>query len=119
MDLSLALNEIKRRKGFEKVGMVLCHNGVVRGHSRSGAKVDKVKISFDSEKINRIREEMLAREGIFEVLIEVCGGVLNVGDDIMYVIVAGDIRDNVFPVLKEGIERIKKEIIKEEEILEK
>ncbi len=117
MDLSQVLSELKKRDEFEKVGMILSHNGVVRGFSRNGKKVTKVKVSFNGEKIRKIREEMLVREGIFEILIEVCEGTLSVGSDIMYVVVAGDIRDNVFSVLRETVERIKKEIIKEEEIL--
>ncbi len=33
----------------------------------------------------------------------------------MYVLVAGEIRDNVFPVLEETVNRIKKEILNKEE----
>jgi molybdopterin synthase catalytic subunit len=47
--------------------------------------------------------------GIFEVLVETCDGRLNVGDDIMAVVVGGDTRENVFPALMDTVNRIKAE----------
>ncbi len=58
---------------------------------------------------------MKGRPGIVEVLAELFEGKLVVGEDIMYVLVAGEIRDNVFPVLEETVNRIKKEILNKEE----
>jgi molybdopterin synthase catalytic subunit len=42
-----------------------------------------------------------------------------VGEDIVYVLVAGEHRKNVFPVLEEAVERYKKEapIFKKEEVI--
>ena len=36
-------------------------------------------------------------------------GELFVGDDLLYVVVAGDLRENVFGVMSEVIDRLKKE----------
>ncbi len=47
--------------------------------------------------------------GIIEVLVDTCDGQLDVGDEIMAVVVGGDIRDHVFPTLIKTVERIKKE----------
>ena len=47
--------------------------------------------------------------GIIEVLVETRDGQLNVGDEIMAVVVGGDIRDHVFPALIKTVDRIKKE----------
>jgi molybdopterin synthase catalytic subunit len=50
---------------------------------------------------------MKKREGIIEVLVEVREGTLRVGEDVMFVVVAGDFRENVFPVLMDTINSIK------------
>ncbi len=36
-------------------------------------------------------------------------GEFQVGDDVLYVVVAGDIREHVFSVMREAVERIKAE----------
>ncbi len=39
MRLTEMLQMVKNRPDFDRVGMILCHNGVVRGFSRDGRKV--------------------------------------------------------------------------------
>ena len=52
-----------------------------------------------------------------EVLAEYNEGDLDVGDDVMVVLVAGDIRENVFPALDDAVNELKsKAAIKEEQI---
>ncbi len=72
-------------------------------------------LEFDGKKLDELIKEMKGRPGIVEVLAELFEGKLVVGEDIMYVLVAGEIRDNVFPVLEETVNRIKKEILNKEE----
>jgi molybdopterin synthase catalytic subunit len=36
MELADMIKKIKSRPDFHKVGMILCHNGVVRGTTRTG-----------------------------------------------------------------------------------
>jgi molybdopterin synthase catalytic subunit len=43
-------------------------------------------------------------------------GRLTVGDDIMYALVAGDIRENVLSGLQELVRLIKTEVVREREI---
>ena len=43
-------------------------------------------------------------------------GLRRVGDDLMLVAVAGDIRENVFPVLVETVEQLKKLVTHKEEL---
>jgi len=117
MRIAELLRRIKNHPDFDRVGMILCHNGVVRGFSRDGRRVTGVKVDVDHERLDELIREMKARPGITDILAEVYEGKLSVGDDIMYVLVAGDIRDNVFPVLVETVSRIKKDVVKKEEEL--
>jgi len=113
--LSEMLEKVKKHPNFERVGMILCHNGVVRGFSRDGRKVVRVDVKVDRERLEALIAEMKSRPGIVEILARVSEGKLSVGEDIMYVCVAGDVRPNVFPVLEETVNRIKKEVLKKEE----
>ena len=47
--------------------------------------------------------------GIIDVLVEVSGGTLKVGEEIMAVAVGGDTREHVFPALIQAVDRIKSE----------
>ncbi|PLY00423.1 MAG: molybdenum cofactor biosynthesis protein, partial [Desulfuromonas sp.] len=54
MDISATIARLKENKNFaENVGMVLVHNGVVRGWSRGDhSQVSKVEVSVDQLKID-------------------------------------------------------------------
>jgi molybdopterin synthase catalytic subunit len=55
-------------------------------------------------------------KGIVDVLVEINEGRLAVGDDILAVAVAGDIREHVFSALITAVNRIKKESSQKTEI---
>jgi len=61
-------------------------------------------------------KEFSKREGIFQIKVWINEGELKVGDDIMLVLVAGRYRRDVLPTFEELIDKIKKEIVKEEEV---
>jgi molybdopterin synthase catalytic subunit len=107
MDMNALIDRIKRREDYHKVGMILCHNGVVRGTSRDGKPVSAVDVAADRETIQRIVNEQKKRPGIVDILVEVNEGRLEVGDDLLTIVVAGDIRDNVIPVLTDTLNSIK------------
>ncbi|WP_027370187.1 molybdenum cofactor biosynthesis protein MoaE [Desulfovermiculus halophilus] len=111
MDLSTALTELKQEPGFsDQVGMVLIHNGVVRGHSReSKDTVASLRVTPDQDRIEALRREYEARPGIFRILVQANQGDFQPGQDLLFIIVAGDIRENVHPVLSELLNRIKSE----------
>jgi len=109
MNLSLLMEKIKKHPEYNKMGMILCHNGVVRGTSRDGRKVSGLDISVDHEQLEKIIEKHKKGPGIIEIAVEITDdGYLTVGDDIMLLIVAGDIRENVIPVLKKTLNDSKK-----------
>ena len=102
------LEQIKNHPEFAKVGMILCHNGVVRGTSRDGRKVSGLHVVADHEKLNRIIETNKKLPGILEIMVYINENKdLRVGDDIMYLLVAGDIRENVISALHDTLNEIK------------
>lgn len=118
MGLDKIVADIKNRPGFaENAGMILLHNGVARAWSRDGRKkVVAMEVRANEEKIGEICEELGGRPGIFAIVAEANEGLLKPGDDALYLAVAGDLRENVFPVLRELLERVKKEGMEKREI---
>jgi molybdopterin synthase catalytic subunit len=113
MDL---IGRVKAHPDYEQVGMILCHNGVVRGTARDGRPVTELTVKADRARLAEIIAEMKGRPGIVEVLAEVREGKLRVGEDVMYVVVAGDLRENCFPVLEDAVNAIKRDVTKKTEV---
>ena len=113
MDITKAIAELKKEPGFaENVGMMLVHNGVVRAWSRGDKKtVTSVNVKPDRAKMEAIRKEMEKREGIFRILVDANEGELMPGDDLLFLVVAGDIRENVKAVFSELLDRVKSEAV--------
>ena len=109
MNLQHMTETIRKHPDFNNVGMILTHNGVVRGTSRDGRPVSGIEIRVDREKLDRIISENRARDGIVDVLVELAeeNRFLPVGADVMMLVVAGDIRENVFDTLKATLDAIK------------
>ena len=116
MDLSDMIRKVKEHPEYHKAGMILCHNGVVRETSRQGKRISRLVVKADSKRLAEIAAEMKKRLGIIEVLAQVNEGSLTAGDDIMFVVVAGDFRENVFPVLMEAVDLIKKDATQKREM---
>ena len=117
------LKTAKKDPGAAKVGMFLAHNGVVRETPKAkvrsgiddGTIVEGMEFSFDQEKVNRAVEEAYNLEGIYYIRIWLNEGLLKVGDDIMYVLVGGDIRPHVIDGLQFLVEKVKTECVVEVE----
>lgn len=118
MGLDEIVAEIKARPGFEEnAGMILLHNGVVRAWSRDGRKkVIGIKSCADEKKIGAICEEVGAMPGIFAVVAQANEGLLKPGEDLLYLAVAGDLRENVIKAFAVLLDRVKKEGVLKEEI---
>ncbi|MCL1985701.1 MAG: molybdenum cofactor biosynthesis protein MoaE [Betaproteobacteria bacterium] len=119
MDITKTLAELKQEPGFtEHVGMMLVHNGVVRAWSRMDhAAVRSVRVRPDRERMRDICREMEQRPGIFRILAEANEGELKPGDDLLFLVVAGDIRENVKSTFAELLDRIKSEAVIKQEML--
>eukprot|EP00831_Metopus_contortus_P007829 TRINITY_DN13002_c0_g2_i2.p3 TRINITY_DN13002_c0_g2~~TRINITY_DN13002_c0_g2_i2.p3 ORF type:complete len:125 (-),score=35.14 TRINITY_DN13002_c0_g2_i2:164-538(-) len=118
MDINKALSDLKKEPGFaDNVGMILVHNGVVRGWSRKDhSEVSGIEITTDLDKIEEIRKEIEAYEGIFRAVAQARSGKMQPGDDVLLLIVAGDIRENVKPALADFLDRVKSEAVSKKEI---
>lgn len=107
------LRKVKSNPRIREVGAIACFIGVVRGVTRNGSTVESLEVEAYEEKANetmaRICEELSQKEGIVDVQIHHNIGSFGVGDELVYVVVAGGRREQVFPVLVEAVERYKKE----------
>jgi len=109
------IEEIKRNSDLRQLGMILIHNGIVRATSKDRKGVKGMHLSYDKEKLNLIVTEFGKKEGIVGIKAWINEGTLNVGDDIMYVLVAGTLRTDVLPTFEKLLSRIKNEVVSEEE----
>lgn len=113
------LKEAKADKKASEVGMFLIHNGVVRESPKAkvrqgiddGSLVVGMEFSYDSEKVDKYISQTYKMEGISYIKVWLNEGRLVVGDDIMYILIGGDIRPHVIDALQFLVERIKTECV--------
>lgn len=118
------LSEAKADPIASKVGMFLIHNGVVRQTPKAlvrqgvdnGSSVKGMEFSYDAVKVDEAIAETYKMDGIFYVKVWLSEGQLEVGDDIMYVLIGGDIRPHVIDALQFLVEKIKTECVTEIEL---
>lgn len=118
------LKEAKQHENAGKIGMYLTHNGVVRESAKAKVRqnaentlpVKGMFFSYDPEAVDKIIEETCRMEGIYYIRVWLNEGELKVGDDIMYVLIGGDIRPRVVEALQYLVGRIKNECVAEKEI---
>lgn len=118
MDIQEMINTLKAHPDSSKIGMIATHLGVVRGTSRDGRGVVGVKVRYDYDVMADIIRDIKRMPGIVEVLVNATEGDLRVGDEILAVAVAGDIREHVFKALIEAVDRIKAESSRKQEYME-
>jgi molybdopterin synthase catalytic subunit len=108
MTLSDMIQQIKLRPDYSHVGMILCHNGVVRSTSRNGRQVTGLRVSVDYSALDSLIEKNKHLSGIVDIQVKIFDNqTLSVGDDVMYLVVAGDIRENVIHALSTTLNEIK------------
>lgn len=116
MNIQEMIDKVKMHRDYAKVGMILCHNGVVRSTARDGRPISELTVQVDRQKLQRIVDDIRQYPGIIEVLVEIREGRLYPGDDVMYVVVAGDFRENVFNALMDAVNRIKSDVTRKIEM---
>lgn len=117
------LKEAKAHESAPKVGMYLTHNGVVRRDAKAKVRfgeedtkeVTGMFFDYDAEKVDAIIAQTYRMEGIYYIKVWLNQGELTVGDDIMYVLIGGDIRPRVVDALQYLVGRIKNECVNEKE----
>lgn len=91
-------------------GMILLHNGVVRNCTRTGKPVTSIEVEVDMKRLLEVIADTERLPGILAVEVEINQGPLKVGDDIMLLGVAGDIRENCLSALSYCLNRVKSEV---------
>jgi len=125
LTLTDVIESVKKHPDYRKVGAMALFVGVVRGETRKGESVSRLELEAYDEKGNEvlegIRQDLKHENGIVDVQIHHFTGEFEAGEDLVYVLVAGGHRENVFPVLEKAVERYKKEapIFKKEHITDK
>lgn len=119
MQLSDMIRTIKKNPNYSQAGMILCHNGVVRATSRDGRKVTGLRVEVDLPQLKSVVEKHKKRPGIVDILVEIFDKqTLAVGDDVMYLMVAGDIRENVIDTLSSTLNAVKTTVTHKTEFYE-
>lgn len=117
------LKEAKADPSAEKIGMYLTHNGTVRQTAKATVRegnhdlpnVAGMYFSYDEEKVQQAIEDTYKMEGIYYIRVWLNEGELSVGDDIMYVLIGGDIRPHTIDALQSLVGTIKRECVVEKE----
>ena len=86
------MKEIKKACDPKSLGMILGHNGIVRATTKDGKPVRAMKLSYDKAKLESAISACKKKDGIVDVRVWINEGVLQIGDDIMNVCVAGCFR---------------------------
>ena len=118
------MKEAKASKYASKCGMFLLHNGVVRidakAKVREGKKNTKKVIGmdfdYDKKKVDAAIKKALKMKGIYYIKVWLNSGKLKVGDDIMLVLIGGDIRPHVVDCLQSLVGEIKSKCVVEKEL---
>ena len=118
------LKEAKAHESAPKIGMYLTHNGTVRQTAKAkvryGAEdtreVTGMLFSYDGKKVDAAIADTYKMEGIYYIKVWLNEGELAMGDDIMYVLIGGDIRPRVVDALQYLVSRIKNECVVEKEL---
>ncbi len=118
------IQEAKAHEKAGQCGMYLFHNGVVRETAKAKVRdgnadsrtVMGMMFSYDAEKVEDAIAAAYQLPGIYYVRVWLAEGMLSVGDDIMLVLVGGDIRPHVVDALQKLVEILKNECVKEREL---
>ena len=118
------LREVKAAPGADQIGMYLVHNGVVRATARSRVRqgdrearpVIGMQFSSDPAKVEAAVRETRQMEGVHAVRVWINQGMLQVGDDIMQVLIGADIRPHAVQALEHLVGVIKTACVTEQEI---
>lgn len=118
------LKEAKAHESAPKIGMYLSHNGIVRQSAKAKVRYNEdgtkpvvgMLFSYDEAKVNAVIEDTYRMDGIYYIRVWLNEGELETGDDIMYVLIGGDIRPHVVDALQYLVGRVKNECVVETEI---
>lgn len=115
-DIDEHIAQIKAGTGAAGIGMILSHQGIVRDSSKTGHPVSGMRLGVDRAKFAEALAQAHTWKGIVAVDGWVGEGDLKVGDDIMKLVVAGDVRENVFEAMQRLVRVVKSDVLTETEL---
>ncbi|MDO8724457.1 MAG: molybdopterin synthase [Candidatus Methanoperedens sp.] len=107
------VKKTRRSGNIDKAGAIGTFTGIVRAVSEN-ARTEFLEFESYGEvahlKMDEICAQLKQRDGITDVLMHHRTGIIRKGEDIVYIVVAACHREQMFPVLSEAIERLKREV---------
>jgi len=98
----------------DHIGAMATFTGIVRGYTHEGNNVQKLELEAYEEAaehaLQTIADELRKEPGIVDVLIHHLIGTFTIGEEIVYVVVTGRSRKEVFSTLMTAVERYKHEV---------
>ena len=113
--LSSLVAQVKRSADEDKAGAIATFTGRVRAKEDDDDTATEF-LEFEKydgvaeQKMADLREELAARDGVFEVLLHHKTGVVEAGEDIVFVVVLAGHRTEAFRTVEDGINRLKEEV---------
>lgn len=107
--------EAKRSPRADRAGAIATFTGRVRKRDADDDEPTEY-LEFEKyegvaeQRLADLREELEAREGIYEVLAHHRTGVIEAGEDIVFVVVLAGHRREAFRTVEDGIDRLKEEV---------
>jgi len=112
MKIENLIKELKANPQIVNAGMILTHTGIVRNTSRDGEKIDTLEIEPDFSVIENIVSSNKKLPGIIDIKFFMHEkATLNVGDEIMHIAIAGDIRENTIYAMTKTLNEIKEKAV--------
>ncbi len=113
--LSSLVARVKSSDRAPRAGAIATFTGRVR--AREGPDDDPTKyLEFErydevaGERMDRIERELCERDGVLEVVLHHRTGVIEYGEDIVFVVVLAGHREEAFRTVEDGINRLKDEV---------
>lgn len=107
------LVEIRSHPNLSKAGDIVSFTGIVRGDTSGEETVTKLRIEAYKEQAEKIlqaiSDDIRLMEGIIEVIIVHLIGDFSVGEEMVYVVIAGAHREESFNALMTAVNRYKLE----------
>ncbi|SFS40674.1 molybdopterin synthase [Halostagnicola kamekurae] len=113
--LDSLVSELKRSPKADRAGAIATFTGRVR--ARDDPEDDRTEyLEFEkyegvaAQRMAAIREELEARDGVYEVRMYHRTGIVEDGEDIVFVVVLAGHRAEAFRTVEDGIDRLKDEV---------
>jgi len=113
--LGTLIERVKAEPAAEQAGAIATFTGRVRAKDHPDDEPTEF-LDFEKydgvaeEKMTRIERELEQREGVIDVRLHHRTGVIEYGEDIVFVVVLGGHREEAFRTVRDGIDRLKDEV---------